>query len=107
MNIIKVIGILSEVTTLLLLPPFLVGVNSYRKEFSPSGSTLIGKNLLLEEQILSCKSRPYFNELPYPEKQTGINVSYKKLLSETRQGPLLEQGNILGLTWYNGKLDRQ
>ena len=49
----------NEYATLLLLPPFLV-----------VGSNLKGKNLLLEEQILSFKSRATFKRLPQPEKLT-------------------------------------
>ena len=42
---------------MLFLPPFF------------KGSTLTGKNLLLLEQILSLKSRPFLNEFPCSGKQ--------------------------------------
>ena len=55
----------NEYATLLLLPPFLV-----------VGSNLKGKNLLLEEQILSFKSRANFKRLPHPEKLIGNHTTY-------------------------------
>ena len=42
---------------------------------SQDGSTLKGKNLLLWEQILFCKSRHHFGNLPYPDKQRSIHAS--------------------------------
>ena len=50
-NSIKTMGILSKEAALLFLLPFSVGV--------------------IEEQILSFKSRPHVKELPHPEKQAG------------------------------------
>ena len=61
--------ILSEEVTLLLF------VSLLRRG---KGSTHKGKNLLLEEQILSFMGRPHFKELTHTEKQMGSHTRYYK-----------------------------
>ena len=53
---LKRMGILTAEAPLLLLPPFSVGINSYRKEFAP-----LGANSFFQE-LTPCKSATSFKD---------------------------------------------
>ena len=57
-------------------------------------STLKENNLLLQEQILSFKSRPHVKELPDPEKQTGIYASYYNIIFGKETGGVYQSRRI-------------
>ena len=60
-----------------------------------------GKNLLIEDQILSFKSRSHLNEIPYPEKQTEIHAgSYNNILGNTA-GAFIRGRSFLGLYGFS------
>ena len=60
------------------------------------GSTLEGKNLLLQEQILSFKRRLHVNKVYHPMKETRIHASSCKW-----QGVFIRAGAFSsGLIWY-------
>ena len=62
------------------------------------GPTLKEKNLLLEEQILSCKSRPLFGRaLPYREKGNHTKPSYSPFVIATKYSCSLTTRQILNL----------
>ena len=75
-------GLLSK-EAILFLFPFLVRLN------------LEGKSLLLEEQILSYKSRPNFKELPHSDKHIGILASKYSIILDDRQGAFIRAGTFI------------
>ena len=84
MSNIMVMGILSEEATLLL-----------------SGTQLLKQeNCSSISKFLFFKSRPHFEELSYPEKQTGIHKkNHIKVFWKRGRFFLLQQGHLPPLTW--------
>ena len=79
-------GILQK-KQLLFLPPFTVGVNSKRKEVVPGGANSFQK------------SKPHLEELPYPEKKSGI---HSIISGKEAGGVYLNRGSVLPKNFITG-----